>query len=186
MDSFQSEKKLTKQKEKNLTATLAVLAALIAVQIVLSRFLSIATWNLKIGFGFIPVVIAAVLYGPVGGACVGAASDFLGAILFPIGAYFPGYSLTAALSGILYGVFLKKKRTPVRIVSAVLLDRLFGTLLLNSLWISMISGSPFLAQVSIRSYQAFIMAVVQIVVIFILDKMLLGRVVQLNTKLKVG
>ena len=44
-------------------------AALIAAAIVLSRFLSINAWNLKIGFTFVPVFIAAYLYGPIGGAC---------------------------------------------------------------------------------------------------------------------
>ena len=42
-------------------------AALIAAAIVLSRFLSINAWNLKIGFTFVPVFIAAYLYGPIGG-----------------------------------------------------------------------------------------------------------------------
>ena len=41
-------------------------AALIAAAIVLSRFLSINVWNLKIGFTFVPVFIAAYLYGPIG------------------------------------------------------------------------------------------------------------------------
>ena len=48
-------------------------AALIAAAIVLSRFLSINAWNLKIGFTFVPVFIAAYLYGPIGGAVVGMA-----------------------------------------------------------------------------------------------------------------
>ena len=52
---------------------MVVCAALIAAAIVCSRFLSINAWNLKIGFTFIPVFLAAYLYGPVGGALVGGA-----------------------------------------------------------------------------------------------------------------
>lgn len=74
-------------------------AALIAAAIVLSRFLSINAWNLKIGFTFVPVFIAAYLYGPIGGAVVGGIADFIGAILFPIGAYFPGFTLTCVITG---------------------------------------------------------------------------------------
>ena len=43
--------------------TMVTCAALIAAAIVLSRFLSINAWNLKIGFTFVPVFLAAYLYG---------------------------------------------------------------------------------------------------------------------------
>ena len=85
-------------------------AALIAAAIVLSRFLSINAWNLKIGFTFVPVFIAAYLYGPIGGAVVGGIADFIGAILFPIGAYFPGFTLTCVITGAVYGLLLHKKQ----------------------------------------------------------------------------
>ena len=85
-------------------------AALIAAAIVLSRFLSINAWNLKIGFTFVPVFLAAYLYGPLGGAIVGGIADFLGATLFPIGAYFPGFTLTCVLTGVVYGLLLQKKQ----------------------------------------------------------------------------
>ena len=65
---------------------------LIAVSIVLSRFLSFSAWNVKIGFAFIPIVIGAVLFGPVQGGIAAAAADFLGAILFPRNVFSGFYS----------------------------------------------------------------------------------------------
>ena len=62
-------------KQKFTTRTLTTLAMLIAIEVILSRFLSINAWNIKIGFGFVPVVIAAILYGPLAGGIVGALSD---------------------------------------------------------------------------------------------------------------
>ena len=56
---------------------LTALAVLIAIQIILSRFCSINAWNLKIGLGFLPVAFSGALFGPLCGALVGAASDFL-------------------------------------------------------------------------------------------------------------
>lgn len=56
---------------------------LIAVSIVLSRFLSFSAWNVKIGFAFIPIVIGAVLFGPVQGGIAAAAADFWGPYCFP-------------------------------------------------------------------------------------------------------
>ena len=67
-------------KQKFTTRTLTTLAMLIAIEVILSRFLSINAWNIKIGFGFVPVLIAAILYGPLAGGLVGALSDFIGAV----------------------------------------------------------------------------------------------------------
>ena len=64
------------------TRKLTTLAVLVAMHIILSRFLSYSVWNMKIGFDFLPVAAAAVLYGPAGAAVVGAVGDFVGAILF--------------------------------------------------------------------------------------------------------
>ena len=38
------------------------------MEIVLSRFLSLSAWNVKIGFSFVPIALAAILYGPMAGA----------------------------------------------------------------------------------------------------------------------
>ena len=105
---------------------------LVAAAIVLSRFLSINTWNLKIGFTFIPIFLAGYLYGPFKGALVGGIADLVGAILFPIGAYFPGFTLTCALQGVTYGAFLRKKQTPARILIAVGIVQLILKLCLNT------------------------------------------------------
>lgn len=88
--------------------SVAILGILVAAEIIFARF-SIHTWNLKIGFSFVPIVIAAVLYGPIAGGMVAAIGDVISAFLFPVGAYFPGFTLTAFLAGVLYGLFLKKK-----------------------------------------------------------------------------
>ena len=85
-------------KAKFIAADLTCLALLTAMQVVLSRFLSFNTLSLKIGFAFLPVAIGAAVLGPVGGAIVGGLGDFLGAVLFPIGPYFPGFTLTTLLS----------------------------------------------------------------------------------------
>ena len=45
------------------TRTLTTLALLTTMEIVLSRFLSISAWNMKIGLSFVPIVAAAILCG---------------------------------------------------------------------------------------------------------------------------
>ena len=51
------------KKQKISISMLVTLGMLVAIEIVLSRFCSISAWNIKIGFSFVPVAVAAVLYG---------------------------------------------------------------------------------------------------------------------------
>ena len=152
------------------TKELTLIAALTALEIVLSRFLSINAWNIKIGFSFVPVAIAAIILGPIHAGIIAALGDFIGAILFPIGAYFPGFTLTAFLTGICFGVFLSKKRGIGRIFVAVATNQLVLSLLLNSLWISILYGSPFLPLLGTRLIQCAVLFPLQFAVILLISK----------------
>ena len=147
------------------TRTLTLTALLTALEIVLSRFLSISAWNTKIGFAFVPVVIAALLLGPVWAGIAAALADFLGAVLFPVGPYFPGFTFTALLTGLVFGLFLYRAQSPLRIVLCVAVNQLILSLLLNTLWISLLYGSPYGPLLITRLPQCALLAAVQIVVI---------------------
>lgn len=152
------------------TRTLATLGVLVALHIILSRFFSINAWNIKVGFAFVPVFIAAWAFGPVPAALVGGLGDFLGAILFPIGPYFPGFTLSCALMGIIFGVLLHKEQTVPRILAAVALEQFGVSLFLTSLWISMLYGSPYPALLSVRVVQAALLSGVEFVTISVLSR----------------
>jgi ECF transporter S component (folate family) len=154
------------------TKKLTTLAILVAMHIILSRFLSYSVWNMKIGFDFLPVAVAAVLYGPVAAAVTGGLGDFIGAILFPIGPYFPGYTLSAVLSGVVLGVFLYKKQTLPRVLGAVAINQWIISLLLTSFWISFTNLVPYWAMVTSRVPQCAIMTAVQIPVLMLLPRLL--------------
>lgn len=151
--------------KKTDTKVMVVSAILIAAAIVLSRFLSINAWNLKIGFTFVPVFVAAFLYGPAAGALVGGIADFLGAILFPIGPYFPGFTLTCVLTGVLFGVLLHKKQNAGRILAATACNQLILGLLLNTFWISFLYGSSFEVLFLTRIIQCVVMMPVEFLMI---------------------
>lgn len=142
------------ENQKNLTHRLVLAAMLVAVQIILSRFLSLSLWNLKLGFSFLPIALAGILLGPLGAGLVGLVSDVVGAILFPIGTFFPGFSLTAFLVGFGYGFFLQKEQGIRQIILAVLFSEIVGTLLLNTLWVSLLYGVPFASLLPPRFVQA--------------------------------
>ena len=152
--------------------TIVYLGVLTALEIVLNRFLSINAWNLKIGFSFVSVAAAAMLFGPVPAGIVAALGDFLGAVLFPIGPYFPGFTLTAFLTGVVYGLFLWKKRDWLRILGAVAVQQLILSLLLNSLWISVLYSSPYQALLATRSVQCAILIPVQFIVLLLMSRVM--------------
>jgi len=129
--------------------TLCITAMLIAMEVVLNRFCSINTMGLKIGFSFIPPVVAAMLYGPVISAAVYGIADFIGATLFPIGPYHPGFTLCAALMGVVYGLFLYRRETGTEtvkirffpnMVMPTLINNLVFGLVVNTCWVTMLSG----------------------------------------------
>ena len=148
---------------------------LVAMEVILARF-SIHTWNLKIGFSFVPIVVAAIFYGPVAGGLVGAVGDVISAVLFPVGAYFPGFTLTAFLTGMVYGWFFRKKVTVLHTVLAVLVVQGLISQVMNTYWISFLYGSPFVPLFVTRVYQTAAMSVVQAAVILLLDRKLLPAV----------
>ncbi len=152
--------------------SLVLMATFVAMEVVLSRLLSYSVWNMKIGFAFVPIVIAAIMLGPVRAAIVAALADFIGTILFPIGPYFPGFTLTAALVGILYGLFLNKNQPFWKILVSVSIHQLILSLLLNTYWISMLYDSPFSPLLVTRLLQCAVMIPVELLVIGLMVKTL--------------
>lgn len=117
---------------------------LVALEVVLNRFLSINTFGLKIGFSFVPIVFAAIFFGPLTAGVIYAVSDFIGAVLFPIGPYFPGFTVSAALMGIIYGIFLYGKEKPKffkNVLPPVLINSVLLGLFVNTAWVSILYSS---------------------------------------------
>jgi ECF transporter S component (folate family) len=101
---------------------------------------------------------------------VGALGDFIGAVLFPIGPYFPGFTLTAFLTGTVFGLFLHKRQTILRILGAVAVNQLVLSLLLQTLWISLLYGSPYGPLLLTRLGQCAVLAPLQFVTIGTMTK----------------
>ena len=118
------------------------IALLTALEIVLNRFCSINTTGLKIGFSFVPIALCAMLYGSAPAAVCYALADFLGAILFPTGSYHPGFTVSCAAMGAVYGLLLNRKSLGfLRYLIPTLINCLIIGLFVNSLWIAMLYGS---------------------------------------------
>ncbi len=139
----------------------------IAMNVVLTRFLSIQTPIVRIGFSFIPIAISSMMFGPIFGGVTAALADIIGMMIFPNGgAYFPGFTLSAFLTGAIYGLSLHKKaKTFFRISFAVICISLFVNLGLDTIWLWMITGKGFIVILPPRIIKALIMVPIQVVII---------------------
>ena len=162
------------------TKKLILSAMLLALSIVLSRFFSIKTQLLVISLNFIPVMLSAIWLGPKYSTLIAGLSDLIGAILFPFGSYFPGFTVSAAITGLIYGIFLYKKPEEERkdrsfimrlTISSVLVLGIVG-LLITSLWLHLLYGSAFVVIISSRIVTQLIMLPIQVITMFLLEKAL--------------
>ena len=172
-----------KIKSRDLTKKIALLAVLTAMGVVLGRFVPLVNiLTSKYEFSFAAVMLAAYLTGPVGGAVVGGLVDLIGALLVPTGAYFPGFTVTAALAGMIFGFAFRNGCSLPRVIAAVLANQIFCTLLINTFFISeLFSPKGFTALLATRAVQAGVMAVIQIVFGYIfLVKMDLKKLLKLQ------
>ena len=144
------------------TKKLIVSAELLALDVVLTRLLAVNTPVMKIGLGFAAVALCAVLYGPWWAALVAALGDLVGALLFPTGAFFPGFTLTAACTGLIFGLCLyRRDRSLLWPILAAALNVVLVSYLANTAMISYISGTPYTTLLKARAVQLAVMLPVQ-------------------------
>jgi len=168
-------------KSKLNTKSLIVIAFLIALEIILTRFLSINTPILRIGFGFLPVAITGILYGPLWAGLAYTLGDVLGMLLFPAGPYFPGFTLTAFLTGLVYGYFLhskpitwKRALIPVAIVTIIL------NLGLDTYWLYILMDQAVVSLLPARLLKCAIMLPIQLILIQAVWHRLLSKITFIN------
>ena len=153
------------------TKKLIVSAQLLALDVVLTRLLAINTPLMKIGLGFAAVALCAILYGPWWAALVAALGDLVGALLFPTGAFFPGFTLTAACTGFIFGLCLYRRgKSLLWPILAAVLNVVLVSFLLNTAMISYISGTPYATLLKARAVQLAVMLPVQIAVLVFLSR----------------
>ena len=150
---------------------------LLTILIILNRFISIKTEVLVISFSFVPIMMSAIWLGPKYSTLVALFGDLLGAILFPFGPYFPGFTVSSAISGLIYGLLLynkgkeiSKKKLLFRIAISSLINLTMISVFLTSLWIHILYGKAYLAIMASRVVTQVIMFPIQIIVIYSLEE----------------
>lgn len=143
----------------------------IAILVVMGKFLSftfpiMGFPSIKIGFGLSLIFLVAIKMSPIKAATVAALADVIHATLFPIGPFFPGFTLTSFLSGLMIGysfiwlnkIFAKNNYFSASFIAcsiSILVTEIFITLL-NTLWLNILYSTPISILIIPRIFAAII------------------------------
>lgn len=112
---------------------IATVGMLSALCFVLSRYVSIEAGSMKFSLAGLPILLAALAYGPTDGLLVGAVGEFLSQLTgYGLSITTPLWILPAALRGLLVGAYAKSVRFrphPIRDAAVILVSNLLVTVL---------------------------------------------------------
>jgi len=160
-------------KEFKNTRSLAVIAMLLALAVILGFFSVQVTETLKISFAFLANELTGMLFGPFVGLIEGAAADILKYLVKPTGPFFPGFTISGMLSGLIYGLMLYKKPiTLKRVITANAIVTVFVNMLLNTYWLTLLYGKGFAVIFPARIVKEAILLPIDIALFYTLSKVL--------------
>ena len=150
---------------------LAGAAMILGISVVLSYFTIIVSPTLQIGFSYLATALLGMIFGPVMGSVAAGLGDIIKFIIKPTGIFFPGYTLTAMVGGLIYGLFFyKNKVTITRCILAKLLINLLANLGLNTLWSYILTGKAFWVIMQPRIWKNIGMLPVEIILLYVVLK----------------
>lgn len=157
-----------------------LVAILLSMLVILSRFLSIKTPIVKISFAFVPTMLCAIWLGPKWTVLLNVLGDIIGATLFPTGPYFIGYTISTAIAGLIYGLLLYKreantfndKQFVIRLIIAAVLVTCISNIGLNTLWISITAGKSYIVLLGTRIVKEVVMIPIKVLVILFIEKII--------------
>ena len=160
MTTFLQNFKDSSQEFKNVRS-LVTAALLIALHTVLAYFVSFqVTPSLRISASFLANVVTGAMFGPVVGFICGGVGDIVQFVIKPTGPYFWGWTINAALAGLIYGAFLYKKFPRkgkvfdiaffIRVVLVLVIDTLLVNVLLGTYWVHVMYGKGFVFYLTTR------------------------------------
>ena len=157
-----------------------VLAALfIALRIAVGMLYIPVGDNLRMLFKFIPDAVGSLILGPLLGMLVGGAADVLGAFLFPTGPFFPGYTLSAILTYLVFALFFYLREVDVvSVILARLSTNVFINIGLGSLWSHMLMGKGYLYYLAKSVVKNLVLLPVEVIIILLIFRALMPALSQ--------
>lgn len=157
--------------------TMATAAIFIALDIVVARLFGFEMPTpfgpMKFDFQLIVAALCGYALGPWWGCLTLVSSDLLGAMMNSgsLG-IFLGFTLSAAVRGVAFGGLLHNRRvSPLRIILTAGCVYLAVDLLLNTLWLSILTRSPYLPLLAGRAIPKLIWMAAEIALTLALTKL---------------
>lgn len=172
---MQNVKKMFKDSAAELkkVKSLAMAAMLLAIACVIGFFAIQLTESIKISFAFLVDELTGAMFGPVVGAVEGGLADLLKFFIHPTGPYFPGFTISEIVTGLLYGILLYRKPiTLKRVILANTTVMLLVNVLMNTAWLQMMYGNAFLVMLPARLLKELIILPINIALFYALHKLL--------------
>ena len=150
---------------------LIVLGLIVAISMILQK-ISFGTSVTKVGLGFIATVLLGKYFGPFWGGIGAGVADVLSAALFGVGGgMFFGFTISAVVGGIIYGLFFYEQKLVVwKVISAVLLVTIIVNVLLNTYWLTIMYKLDFRGALLQRIPKELIVPWIQMVITWIVLK----------------
>lgn len=155
------------------TRTLVFMGLMSALNIVLTRFLSLPIGDtIRIGFGYVPLILTGIVLGPAPAACVALVGDFVGCVFFSAYSWFPPLTLGPIIIAIWFGIF--RKYVLIGKYWMILLVCLSGSLISSVLYttycLSILYGDGFWPLLWGRAPVQLLTAIIYSTIIFALTK----------------
>lgn len=177
----------TSFRELSVTKNLVLCGLMAGLGVVLGYVATVQVGQyIRIGFSMVPNRIVDFAFGPVAGGIFGGVLDILKYFMTPAGSsgsFFPGFTLSSILTSILYGMILyRRPLTLSRVIVAEVLEKIFIDLILNTIWLSILYGTPFWVNLfgTGRIIAKLVQLPVDIVIVFVLLKAMQKIMAQLN------
>ena len=180
----------TKISARKRTLKLVMCALLLSLAGVVSLVEIMPIQEMKITFTYVFIALCGYLYGPITGMAFGASADIIGYIVNPAGGMlFPGFTLTALISGFFYGLLLDRERLagaklPLwRIIAAKTADTVICNIVLNTFCCSVLYGNTFMALLPARLTKNLIMLPFEIILLVLVIKFVETHIRKYNVKI---
>jgi ECF transporter S component (folate family) len=159
-----------KFKFPNTALSITFVALFTSLAIVLNALYLPITNTLKLSFQYIPISLAAIITGPIGGGLVGALADVIGFFLNADGPFTPLFTISGFLEGFIMGLFLynSKRRTPISVILSRVTVNIFVYFILNSIWLKLLYGKAIIPMLPARGIKAVVGIVVESLIIIAL------------------
>ena len=153
------------------TRVLVACAMLLALEVVINATIYLPIGDfLRISFGYLAVAACGYLYGPSPAMLVAALSDIIVFLIHPTGAFNPGFTLNAALGGLIYGLAFYRL-DGVKWPRILIAQGLIAVLLhigLNTLWLSLLLGKGYIVLLPMRALKNAVQYLIDVPILYAL------------------